>query len=53
MDNPKYQQGYLGIGNRRILGKDLSPGGNEYGFALENGDAILLENGDYLILESN
>lgn len=53
MDSPKYQQGYLGVANRRILGRDLSPGGNDYALALENADGLLLENGAYLLLENN
>lgn len=53
MDSLKKQEGYLGVGNRRILGKDPSPGGNDYGLALENGDGLLQEDDFYILLENN
>jgi hypothetical protein len=58
MKSIKKQEGYLGIGNRRVLGipkpsGDPTPAGPASALLLENGDGFLLEDGSFLLLENN
>ncbi len=48
----RWQRGYLGIGVRRVLGGDRTPGGSASALLLENDGGLLLENGFYLMLEA-